>query len=287
MSIESRQREVARYKKEIADLQKKDADEAKKEVAKAKEAERTSKSLSSTKSTSSARTYQSKLIRLSDEMSKISTKRADFAKKIAQKTDALHRSEQHLLKEQESQRKKISEADKKREQAQIAHQRKITSELRLQRQLSEPAKTVLGDRKSAEHDVFISHASEDKESFVRPLAQALTDMGFNVWYDEGTLKIGDSLRQKIDQGLSSSRYGVVVLSGAFFSKNWPQYELNGLVAREMHGGKVILPIWHKVSKDEVLSYSPTLADKVALNTATSSVGEIAQQLSEVLRDNES
>ena len=220
-------------------------------------------------------------------MSKISTKRADFAKKIAQKTDALHRSEQHLLKEQESQRKKISEADKKREQAQIAHQRKITSELRLQRQLSEPAKTVLGDRKSAEHDVFISHASEDKESFVRPLAQALTDMGFNVWYDEGTLKIGDSLRQKIDQGLSSSRYGVVVLSGAFFSKNWPQYELNGLVAREMHGGKVILPIWHKVSKDEVLSYSPTLADKVALNTATSSVGEIAQQLSEVLRDNES
>ena len=287
MSIESRQREVARYKKEIADLQKKDADEAKKEVAKAKEAERTSKSLSSTKSTSSARTYQSKLIRLSDEMSKISTKRADFAKKIAQKTDALHRSEQHLLKEQESQRKKISEADKKREQAQIAHQRKITSELRLQRQLSEPAKTVLGDRKSAEHYVFISHASEDKESFVRPLAQALTDMGFNVWYDEGTLKIGDSLRQKIDQGLSSSRYGVVVLSGAFFSKNWPQYELNGLVAREMHGGKVILPIWHKVSKDEVLSYSPTLADKVALNTATSSVGEIAQQLSEVLRDNES
>lgn len=287
MSIESRQREVARYKKEIADLQKKDADEAKKEVAKAKEAERTSKSLSSTKSESSARTYQSKLIRLSDDMSKISAKRADIAKKIAQKTDALHRSEQHLSKEQESQRKKIADADKKREQAQIAHQRKITNELRLQRQLSEPAKEILSDRDLPEHDVFISHASEDKDSFVRPLAQELTGMGFKVWYDESTLRIGDSLRQKIDQGLSSSRYGVVVLSGAFFSKNWPQYELNGLVAREMHGGKVILPIWHKVSKDEVLSYSPTLADKVALNTAISSVSEIAEQLSEVLRDNES
>tara|TARA_R110002051_G_scaffold267433_1_gene327394 strand:+ start:62 stop:925 length:864 start_codon:yes stop_codon:yes gene_type:complete len=287
MSIESRQREVARYKKEIADLQKKDADEAKKEVAKAKEAERTSKSLSSTKSASSARTYQSKLIRLSDDMSKISSKRADFAKKIAQKTDALHRSEQYLSKEQEFQRKKIADADKKREQAQIAHQRKITNELRLQRQLSEPAKEILGDRDLPEHDVFISHASEDKDSFVRPLAQVLTGMGFKVWYDETTLRIGDSLRQKIDQGLSSSRYGVVVLSGAFFYKNWPQYELNGLVAREMRGGKVILPIWHKVSKDEVLSYSPTLADKVALNTAMSSVSEIAQQLSEVLRDSES
>lgn len=104
--------------------------------------------------------------------------------------------------------------------------------------------------------------------------------------DEATLKVGDSLRQKIDQGLSSSRYGVVVLSSAFFAKNWPQYELNGLVAREMHGGKVILPIWHKVSKDEVLNYSPTLADKVALNSAISSVTEIAQQLSEVLHDSE-
>lgn len=284
MSIESRQREVARHKKEIADLQKKDADEAKKEVAKAKEAERTSKSLSSTKSASSAKTYQNKLIRLSDDMSKISTKRADIAKKIAQKTDTLHRSEQYLLKEQESQIKKIAEADKKREQAQIAHQRKITSELRLQRQLAEPAKTVISDRGFTPHDVFISHASEDKDSLVRPLAQELTDMGFNVWYDESTLKVGDSLRQKIDQGLSSSRYGVVVLSGAFFAKNWPQYELNGLVAREMHGGKVILPIWHKVSKDEVIKYSPTLADKVALNTTISSVSEIAKQLSEVLRD---
>lgn len=137
------------------------------------------------------------------------------------------------------------------------------------------------------HDVFIAHASEDKDSLVRSLAEKLTEMGFNVWYDESSLKVGDSLRQKIDQGLSSSRYGIVVLSESFFAKNWPQYELNGLVAREMHGGKVILPIWHKVSKDEVLSFSPTLADKVALNTAISSVSEIAKQLSEVLSDNTS
>lgn len=101
------------------------------------------------------------------------------------------------------------------------------------------------------------------------------------------MKVGDSLRQKIDQGLASSRYGIVVLSESFFAKNWPQYELNGLVAREMYGGKVILPIWHKVSKDEVLRFSPTLADKVALNTAIFSVSEIAKQLAEVLSDNAS
>ena len=136
--------------------------------------------------------------------------------------------------------------------------------------------------KLAEHDVFISHASEDKEGFVRPLAEELTKLGFDVWYDETSLQIGDSLRQKIDQGLVSSRYGIVVLSVSFFSKNWPQYELNGLVAREMDGVKVILPIWHKVSKDEVIKYSPSLADKIALNSAIYSVTEIAEKLAEVI-----
>lgn len=288
MSIDSRQREVARYKKEIADLQKKDSDEAKKEVSKAKETERTSRLFSSTRSESSARSYQNKLIRLSDEMSKISSKRADIAKKIAQKITTLHRSEQALSKEQESERKKIATVEKRREQEQLLHQRQITNELKLQKKLITPSGfNIKNNQNPVQHDVFISHASQDKETLVRPLAKELTEMGFDVWYDESTLKVGDSLREKIDQGLSSSRYGVVVLSESFFAKNWPQYELNGLVAREMHGGKVILPIWHKVSKDEVLSFSPTLADKVALNTSISSVSEIAKELAEVLSEDES
>jgi hypothetical protein len=45
-------------------------------------------------------------------------------------------------------------------------------------------------------DVFISHASEDKDSFVRPLAEALTESGLQVWFDETALKIGDSLGPK-------------------------------------------------------------------------------------------
>ena len=288
MSVESRQREVARYKKEIAGLHKKDSDEAKKEVSKAKEAERTSRSLNSTRSESTARSYQQKLIRLSDEITKISSKRSDLSKKMADKTALLHRAEQYLSKEQEAERKKIVAAEKRREQEQLAHQRKITNELRTQKNLLTSFENInISGKTTIEHDVFISHASEDKNSLVRPLAEKLTELGFDVWYDESSLKVGDSLRQKIDQGLASSRYGIVVLSESFFAKNWPQYELNGLVAREMYGGKVILPIWHKVSKDEVLRFSPTLADKVALNTAIFSVSEIAKQLAEVLSDNAS
>lgn len=283
MGIDSKQREVAKYKKEIADLKNKDSIEAKKEVAKTKEIDRTRKSLNSTRSESMAQSHQNKLIRLGNDIAKILSKRSDLAKKIAQKTSNLHRAEQSLSKEIESERKKTVTLERQREREQLSHQRKITEELKLQNELMTSfSNDTLQMDELVQYDVFISHASEDKENFVRPLAKALIDRGFDVWFDETTLEIGDSLRQKIDQGLASCRYGVVVLSESFFAKNWPQYELNGLVAKEMTGGKAILPIWHKVSKDEVVSFSPTLADKVALNSAMYSVSDIADKLAEVL-----
>lgn len=117
------------------------------------------------------------------------------------------------------------------------------------------------------YDVFICHASEDKETFVRPFAKELVKRHVEVWYDEFSLTIGDSLREAIDKGLSQSRFGVVVLSSAFFGKHWPKRELNGLVAREMaEGNQVILPVWHQISHAEVLQYSPPLADVKAVDS---------------------
>ena len=114
------------------------------------------------------------------------------------------------------------------------------------------------------YDVFICHASEDKEPFVRPLAEALRARHVEVWYDEFSLKLGDSIRQSIDKGLRQSRFGVVVFSKAFFAKRWPQYELDGLVEREMKGGdRVLLPVWHAIDHDEVMKYVPSLAGRKA------------------------
>jgi hypothetical protein len=137
-----------------------------------------------------------------------------------------------------------------------------------------------------DYDVFISHASEDKDAIVRALAEALSAEGLDVWYDEFELRIGSSLRRSIDQGLVNSRFGVVVLSNAFFNRDWPNYELDGLVTREMASGgqQLILPIWHNVTKDEVIRYSPSLADKLALRTADSTVNEIAAEIALVIRD---
>jgi hypothetical protein len=118
------------------------------------------------------------------------------------------------------------------------------------------------------HDVFICHASEDKDDFVRPLAILLEQQHVDVWYDEFSLNIGDSLRQKIDEGLAQSRYGIVVLSKSFFKKPWAKRELAGLVAREMTGEhNLILPIWHRVTVKEVVEFSPPMADKMAVSSA--------------------
>lgn len=131
---------------------------------------------------------------------------------------------------------------------------------------------------SPQYDVFISHASEDKDDVVRPLAAELAAAGLSVWYDEYELRVGDSLRRKIDRGIAHSRYGIVVLSPAFFARNWTQYELDGLVTKEMSGTQVILPLWHNLSREELISHSPSLADKVALSTANYTVVEIATQI---------
>ena len=117
-----------------------------------------------------------------------------------------------------------------------------------------------------EWDVFISHASVDKENLVRPLAAALAERGLRVWYDEHSLKVGDSIRRGIEQGLTHSRYGIVVLSKDFL-KEWPQKELDFLFASESDGELRILPVWHEVSLGDVREVFPLLADRVAANTS--------------------
>ena len=119
-----------------------------------------------------------------------------------------------------------------------------------------------------QHGLFICHASEDKEDFVRPLAKALREKRLDVWYDEFQLTVGDSLRAAIDKGLANSRYGIVVLSQHFFTKSWAQRELDGLVAREdSEGRKLILPIWYKIDHDEVVQHSPLLAGVFAISSS--------------------
>lgn len=126
---------------------------------------------------------------------------------------------------------------------------------------------------------FICHASEDKATVARPIANLLRSKGFDVWYDEYSLTVGDSLRETIDEGLRRADFAIVILSRHFFRKRWPAAELSYCFHRQLsEGRKIILPVWHDVSQSEVAANVPLLADLKAARTDSGPEGTVAEIL---------
>jgi len=114
---------------------------------------------------------------------------------------------------------------------------------------------------------FISHDSRDKDEVVRPLARQLKSMAVPVWYDEYSLSVGDSLREKIEEGLKQCKYCIIVLTPNFLKKGgWAKREYQSVFTREIvEDRNVVLPIWSGVTVEDVYEYSPILADRVGLD----------------------
>lgn len=281
MTIDSIRRRIDSYQRGIQSLQNQLIQKSKEEASKNRRIAHINQSITKNISPSMLISKERQIQRLGSEIARIQKKKADLTKQIADKTSQLHRCQQDWYKEHEREQKKLK----------LSLEKLYLDEQVRQREILNNAQTITISKNKMEsnsedlqyYDVFISHASEDKEDLVRSLAQELINNGLLVWYDEFELKIGDSLRRSIDRGLARSRFGIVVLLPSFFAKQWPQYELDGLVTKEMIGDKVILPLWHKVSKDEVMKYSPSLADKVALSTTMYTIDELAKELTKVVK----
>lgn len=283
MSITSNRNSVARLNRDIADLTKKMADESRKEAGFTNKIVAARNSITKSSSANTIETKLKLIAKLTEDLSKVNIKKADFQKKLAQKETERQRYQTALNKDEVAENKKREtelKAYERRLQESMAKQNElIEKNLRLsEQQLIASSEELDSHADIVEYDVFISHASEDKEIFVSDFAKHLQNLGINVWYDEFSLKWGDSLRKSIDRGLANSRFGIVVISKSFMAKKWTEYELNGLVAGEIGGTHRILPIWHEVSKSEVFKFSPSLADKLAMNTTQYTVSEIAEQL---------
>lgn len=137
--------------------------------------------------------------------------------------------------------------------------------------------------KHTKFDVFLSHASEDKDTIARPLYEALQSAGVTVWFDEAVLRLGDNLRRKVGDGLARCNYGIITISPSFLSKEWPQRELDGLAAREVADGKtILLPIWHEIDKAGIVKRSPTLADRLAAKS-TEGIPALVEKILQVVR----
>jgi len=283
MSVQSIQKQIASVQREIQSLQRRLTTITKDEATKTGRIVQINKSITKNTSLSTLQSKQRQINSLNNDIARLQKDKADLTKRIANKTERLHKLQQDLYKEQEREQKKFRDSLMRKASEDRRRQEELLVSLQRPAHGTEGA-TLAAAASQPEYDAFISHASEDKEALVRPLAEALVRRGLKIWYDEFQLKVGDSLRRSIDAGLARSRFGIVVLSPSFFDKNWPQYELDGLVEKEMTGGKVILPLWHKVSKNEVVHYSPSLADKVALNTATATIEELVEQLADAMNE---
>jgi hypothetical protein len=280
MSISSIISNIDRLEKDISNLVKQKSTKSEKELRVLKNIDSLNEQANRTTSQPTLKNKLSQIRTKQTELGRIEKKKVEISKKLADKNKQFRKYQSDLTKEKTTERKKT-------EREQLDFQRNLSKELENQKQLTHETIKIHSFQtpkvENKEYDVFISHSSADKDEFVRPLATELQKLGVKVWYDEFELKVGDSLRRSIDQGLINSRYGVVVLSSSFFKRNWTNYELDGFVNKEMNGLKVILPIWHKVSKDEVQNFSLSLADKVALNSSIYSIKEIAEELNNLIK----
>lgn len=290
MSVDYYQRIVNGLDKEIADLEKKQASADKKAADAKKKA--ASVTISKNASASTIKSKMNQIARYNDASNKATSESADLAKKIADKRKKRNDAYLKLQKEQQNEQKK---QDKKIKNMQKSYERKITDlSSQMMGSLHErvvsvtPEINVSNFEEELQYDVFVSHAWEDKEDFVEEFIQELRDLEIRVWYDKSRIKWGDSMRAKIDEGLKKSRFGVAVLSPNYIAegKYWTKAELDGLFQMESVNGKTLLPIWHKLTKKEVMDYSPIIASKLAMNTASMTAKEIAKKLKELLDENE-
>jgi len=284
MSVEQAQRAVNQLNKEIADLEKKMADLVKKEADKTKKIGDTQRSITKNTSETTLRMKTHQIEGYQKELAKALTDKADINKKMADKRKRLSDATIKIKKEETAQAKSLA---KQQANVYAIYEQQIsdlTEQVKAQENIVSSRENLFNSNSSEKYDVFVSHATEDKESFCDEFSKILKEKyGLEVWYDSVSIQWGDNIRTEIDKGLKKSKFGVVILSRSYIKKYWTNYELEGLFQRESNGGKLILPIWHDITKKEVQDFSPSLAGKMAMNTAIMTADEIAEKLNELFK----
>ena len=276
MSVDQYQRKVNSLDHDIQRLEQKRALADRKAADENKKA--TSVSVRKNASASTIKSKMNEIERHRTASNQAAKESADLARQIAQKRKQRNDAYLRLQKEQQSENKKQEREITNLKRAYEQHIAELSREMRPQMLLQDEMD------KNSEYDVFVSHAWEDKDSFVDEFVRELLELKLTVWYDSKEIKWGDSMRKRIDAGLRKSKFGVVVLSPNYIAdgKYWTKAELDGLFQLESINGKTMLPIWHNLTKKDVMNYSPIIASKLAMTTASYTPREIAEELHKLL-----
>ena len=285
MNVQSYQKRIISIDREIANLERQVADQMRTETRCQQAISNIEKSMKNC-SASSLRSKLSQIEIQKRSQQRAIDKRANLSAQIARKQDERARQTQCLQRavEEEKRRQQRAQTDIMRQYENRISELStvLTQSVNAQRSIQ----NLYSNAETKEYDVFISHASEDKDGFVNEFKAELERRGVKVWIDDIAIKWGDSLRAQIDNGLKNSRFGIVVISRHYIRKGWTNYELDGLFQKEMTRGKTILPIWHDISKKEVQDFSPALAGRKAMTTGNMTAAEIADELVKLLPNRE-
>lgn len=289
VSISTDRSTLIRLNREIGDLRSKEVAELKKEADANKKANAALAQARKAASASSTDSYTRAAQRESKNAQAAQDRRVQYANQIATKSKEVAKVQDRITRAEAAQAKAQSASDAKQQVVHAKRQNANEKRIRdLEAQLAQQAAAapafypIVAPGETEVHDVFISHAWADKADFVDGLAAKARATGLKVWYDKFEMGWGSNLRQEIDAGLSGAYFGVVVLSPSFFSREWAKYELDGLVQKDIAGTGRLLPIWHKLSHDDVLKHSPALAGRLALTSAMSTDEIVAELV--MLRD---
>lgn len=271
-----------RLDREIVELERKIATESQIEANKNKRISTIQASFNKNTSPSMYNLKMHQIEREKKEMINAQKRRADFQKKLADKRKDRTKYSIELQKVQNKENQKMLQTQRMMQEQYERRVKELTTVLQISTSSQNGQYNLYDQIEDVEYDVFISHATEDKKTFVEDLVNALREKAVKVWYDSLNIKWGDSLRTQIDNGLKKSAFGIVVLSENYIEKGWTRYELEGLFNIEMTQGKTILPIWHNITKQQVMNFSPTLAGRMALSSALMTPDEIAEEFVKLL-----
>jgi hypothetical protein len=134
-----------------------------------------------------------------------------------------------------------------------------------------------------EYDVFISHANKDKEDYVEDLYKSLNKLGVNIFFDKESLEWGDNWKDKILSGANKAEFAIIVISENFFDREWTERELKEFLNKQNRNGqKLILPILHRISMEQLQKKYPSVADIQAIESTQCNYDEIALYFAKIL-----
>ena len=279
MSVNQNIRNIKNIKRRISRLEKSKVD-AETRAAKC-DVEAAKIEFNSSDSSSRIRSKQRQMDRLKRDASDYRKKSAKYSKDIAKENKKLLETTNKL----EDERQKES---KKQEKALKNFQNLYESRVKNMEENMIAEDNLKNDVSNDEFDFFISHAYEDKKSFVDEFVKELRELDLKVWYDDNIIPWGGSLREEIDKGLRDSKYGIVILSPNYIEegKYWTKKELNGLFQKESIEKGKIVPVWYDLNKSDVFNYSPMIADMRAMTSANLTPSEMAAEFKNIIDSTE-